>query len=52
MWIKFANNSLDFYIFINEKWCFSNVMELTRRALVDVMLAYYLSLLFLCVLRF
>jgi hypothetical protein len=53
IWIKFVNNSLDFlYIFFKEKWCFSNVFELIRRALVAIMLIYYLSLLFLCVLRF
>jgi hypothetical protein len=54
MRIKFSNNSLDFHIFffIEEKWCFSNILELIRRALVDVMLACCLSFVFLSVLGF
>jgi len=52
IWIKFADNSLDFHILLLKKWCFSNILELIRRALVDVMLACYLSCVFLSVLGF
>jgi hypothetical protein len=34
------------YIVIKEKWCFLNIVELIRRALVDVMLACCLSFVF------
>ena len=52
IWRKIADNSLDFHILLLNKWCFSNILELIRRALVDVMLACCLSCVFLSVLGF